>query len=488
MEAFRFGEDVQLLSESGDKPVPQWAVVGLLSILLVSVAAFVVVFVRSTASSSSIRSEAEKEVLLADMDAAVQVQSEHAGQFVASMDPNTMDPSSMNPASGMDEPGVPAEGVEGMDHGAMDIDGMAGEMVETAFATGSNQSPPSVPTGSSDALLAHRPEVLAAAASFGQAAGGLRQLTPASEQGLLDDAVATHTAFTASIDARSHGESGAMSFYHGDTQVVEATLRSSLQALQQSSRESLQSAIAQARSAETLLRVALPIILITGLMATIYLLGTRAMRRRVATLESLVTAKDEFIGAVSHELRTPLTGIVGFADLLHQAEETLTVPQRAAMVASISEQSHELSSIIEDLLVAARAEIGELTIINVTVDLRAQTPLVLETVQPQLPGIELVGAAPATVVGDPVRVRNNGPAIAHQDRERIFEPYQRAHNNPGLPGSIGLGLAVSRRLARLMGGDLTYHHRDDTSIFELTLRLATATESAVPDAVEFAAN
>ena len=264
---------------------------------------------------------------------------------------------------------------------------------------------------------------------------------------------------------------------------------------------------------------ALPIILITGLMATIYLLRTRAMRRRVATLESLVTAKDEFIGAVNHELRTPLTGIVGFADLLHQAEETLTVPQRAAMVASISEQSHELSSIIEDLLVAARAEIGELTIINVTVDLRAQTPLVLETVQPQLPGIELVGAAPATVVGDPVRVRqilrnlltngarygdgnvqveygttiehgyvrvrHNGPALAHQDRERIFEPYQRAHNNPGLPGSIGLGLAVSRRLARLMGGDLTYHHRDDTSIFELTLRLATATESAVPHAVEF---
>ena len=195
---------------------------------------------------------------------------------------------------------------------------------------------------------------------------------------------------------------------------------------------------------------ALPIILITGLMATIYLLRTRAMRRRVATLESLVTAKDEFIGAVSHELRTPLTGIVGFADLLHQAEETLTVPQRAAMVASISEQSHELSSIIEDLLVAARAEIGELTIINVTVDLRAQTPLVLETVQPQLPGIELVGAAPATVVGDPVRVRQilrnlltNGARYGDGNVQveygtTIEHGYVRVRNNgPALPTRTG---------------------------------------------------
>jgi signal transduction histidine kinase len=68
-----------------------------------------------------------------------------------------------------------------------------------------------------------------------------------------------------------------------------------------------------------------------------------------------------------------------------------------------------------------------------------------------------------------VSVIDDGPGVAAEDRERIFEAYQRARQAPGLPGSVGLGLSVSRQLALLMEGDLTYRHEAGESIFELSL-------------------
>jgi signal transduction histidine kinase len=70
-----------------------------------------------------------------------------------------------------------------------------------------------------------------------------------------------------------------------------------------------------------------------------------------------------------------------------------------------------------------------------------------------------------------VLVCDDGAAIPKVDHERIFEPYQRAHDAPGLVDSLGLGLAISRQLARLMGGDITYRHEAGESIFEFTLPL-----------------
>ncbi len=63
---------------------------------------------------------------------------------------------------------------------------------------------------------------------------------------------------------------------------------------------------------------------------------------------------------------------------------------------------------------------------------------------------------------------DDGPGIPEGDRERIFDAYQTSHLTPGRPGSLGLGLTVSRQLARLMGGNLTYHY-DNRSVFELTI-------------------
>ena len=72
-----------------------------------------------------------------------------------------------------------------------------------------------------------------------------------------------------------------------------------------------------------------------------------------------------------------------------------------------------------------------------------------------------------------VRVRDSGVGIATADMERIFEPFVQVDSSPTRPrGGTGLGLPVSRRLARLLGGDLTVESGVGTgSTFTLRLPL-----------------
>jgi signal transduction histidine kinase len=55
----------------------------------------------------------------------------------------------------------------------------------------------------------------------------------------------------------------------------------------------------------------------------------------------------------------------------------------------------------------------------------------------------------------------------------IFEAYRRAHNAAGQPASVGLGLSVARKLACLMGGDLRYRRVENSTVFELSLPIAS---------------
>jgi signal transduction histidine kinase len=68
-------------------------------------------------------------------------------------------------------------------------------------------------------------------------------------------------------------------------------------------------------------------------------------------------------------------------------------------------------------------------------------------------------------------VADNGPGIPESDRDSIFEAYGRSHRFQGRPGSIGLGLTVSRYLAEAMGGSLTYDRVEEESRFILRLPL-----------------
>jgi signal transduction histidine kinase len=69
-------------------------------------------------------------------------------------------------------------------------------------------------------------------------------------------------------------------------------------------------------------------------------------------------------------------------------------------------------------------------------------------------------------------VGDNGPGVPAGERERIFDPYYSAHAPGSQPSSVGLGLTVSRQLAQLMGGSLTYTYRNGLSVFEVALAAA----------------
>ncbi len=80
-----------------------------------------------------------------------------------------------------------------------------------------------------------------------------------------------------------------------------------------------------------------------------------------------------------------------------------------------------------------------------------------------------------------IQVRDNGAGIPPESEPQIFDAYYRVPSQSQHAASIGLGLAVSRDLARLMGGDLTYNRHQNETIFELQLPLATPTNRPPPD-------
>lgn len=71
-----------------------------------------------------------------------------------------------------------------------------------------------------------------------------------------------------------------------------------------------------------------------------------------------------------------------------------------------------------------------------------------------------------------VSVRDNGQEVSQEYRDQMFQPFVRTHDDAAMVESVGLGLAVSRQLAVLMGGDLVYFYDAGESVFELSLPAA----------------
>ncbi len=229
------------------------------------------------------------------------------------------------------------------------------------------------------------------------------------------------------------------------------------------------------------------------------------------SLERSLKSKDELIATVSHELRTPLTTVVGLSTELSDAYDAFTKDEAQDLLKMIADQSIEVATIVEDLLVAARAESGSLKVSVEPVDLHLEAKTTLrgldieEAVDCHTMGVvptvygdagrvrqilrnllvnaRRYGTQPIRVVvldsGDvvSVEVRDRGAPIPEDEREMIFDRYYRARQTPGVTASVGLGLTVSRELARLMGGDLTYRH-DGESVFTLSLPRPVISEEA----------
>ena len=212
-------------------------------------------------------------------------------------------------------------------------------------------------------------------------------------------------------------------------------------------------------------------------------------------LEDAVRARDEFVATVSHELRTPLTVVLGLAEELQERHEEFTGPERGELVSMIADQSRELAAIVEDLLVVARAGAGGLTVTCGPVDLVAETAAVLtgrapvpvstdrpakawadpgrvrQIIRNLLQNAHRYGGPEVRIVidGTCLEVRDNGGPIPDDIRDTMFDPYVKARQRTGVTGSMGLGLSVSRHLARAMGGDVTYRHDGTEGVFRLRL-------------------
>lgn len=237
------------------------------------------------------------------------------------------------------------------------------------------------------------------------------------------------------------------------------------------------------------------------------------MKARQEQMADLVKAKDEFIAKVSHELRTPLTAVVGLTSEMSSIEG-LSDEERNELMHLVTGQAQEMSYIVEDLLVASKAEMGTIAIDSTVVDLQMElgatidglgipvneTPESIPTVVADasrvrqilrnlLTNAERYGGPNRRIVAGALfdriwlEVRDDGDGVAKRDVAKIFQPYGTAGS--GVKDSVGLGLSVARQLAELMGGSLTYHRDLNETVFRLELPAAevnhpTLTSKKVP--------
>jgi signal transduction histidine kinase len=233
-----------------------------------------------------------------------------------------------------------------------------------------------------------------------------------------------------------------------------------------------------------------------------------------AALRQADRIKSEFLAAMSHDFRSPLTVVRGAVELLlGERPGSLTTAQRE-LAESAERNVRRLEDFTAQLLEMARLEDGQIALdkeeidaialvrdvvadhailakqkrqwISLDVDLdpphvvadrskmqQALANLIVNAIRYAPQGTPILVAAHRR--GDALRieVRDHGPGIATEDRQKIFDKFFRGHNADGTPGS-GLGLAIARSLVTLHGGTLEYEENPGGgSAFVTVLPLAT---------------
>ena len=258
-----------------------------------------------------------------------------------------------------------------------------------------------------------------------------------------------------------------------------------------------------------------------------------AQRHRLQTLadnlcaarhdaEAASRAKSVFLANMSHEIRTPFHGMLGMMSLLQEGGLT---PQQAAYLDTARESAHHLLTILNDILDISQLESGRLQVVPQTVDLPqliAQVDALMGT-QAHAKGlsmrVEVAPDVPRWVHADPTRVKqilfnllsnavkftptggvtlgvtlgaenrlqfrvtDSGVGMDAATQARLFQRFVQGDPTPARRANgAGLGLEISRDLARLMGGDITVSSEPGTgSIFVATLPLPSV---AAPSRVE----
>jgi EAL domain-containing protein (putative c-di-GMP-specific phosphodiesterase class I)/signal transduction histidine kinase len=216
----------------------------------------------------------------------------------------------------------------------------------------------------------------------------------------------------------------------------------------------------------------------------------------------LLRNKAAFLAAVSHHINTPLTGVVGLTQLLQDRTNDFNAGVRNEIIDLLAIQAQETAHVVDDILVAGRADFGEMIVIEDKVDLRRIVEEAItglgSTVRSR---ITIRGSAMAhadhkwvehiirnlvrnagSYGGENILVRmstayrkvvvevvDDGVGLPTESEDVVFQAYHTYRQLDGMAPSLGLGLSVARTLARAMGGDLAYKRDAEQSVFELSL-------------------
>ncbi len=237
---------------------------------------------------------------------------------------------------------------------------------------------------------------------------------------------------------------------------------------------------------------------------------THQLREANDRLRQLDARKDDFLSQVSHELRTPMTSIRSFSEIL-LSDEPVTETERDRFVTVIHEESQRLTRLLNEILDMGQLEAGALDINLESVDawgvidasihsldglilkhqvevkqIKANEPAWIQANEDrimqvlinllsnsikyntaQTPQIEIRSRLSADSMM--IDIVDNGGGLNRDEAATAFEKFIRGRSRHLNQGS-GLGLSISRAIARSMGGDLTLEFEsDDSSYFRLHL-------------------
>lgn len=228
----------------------------------------------------------------------------------------------------------------------------------------------------------------------------------------------------------------------------------------------------------------------------------RALQDKNIELANANQAKDRFLASMSHELRTPLNAIIGFTGTLLMGLPGPLNEDQEKQLKTVQASGHHLLALINDLLDLAKIEAGKVELFLEPTDCREVVEEVLATLRPQAEnkGLSLSGRMPAgpltlqtdrralsqiliNLTGNAIKftekgsvtvtleernseagrlvsvsVADTGVGIRPGDQEKLFQAFtQMSSPEKPRPQGTGLGLHLSRKLAELMGGSISFH-------------------------------